>query len=50
VGCLSFVIEAYFYRLVCANGLIAKTAVASRFRHVSRKAMALRLIHPPLLR
>ena len=39
VGCLSFVIEAYFYRLVCANGLIAKTAVASRFRHVSRKAL-----------
>ena len=39
VGCLSFVIEAYFYRLVCSNGLIAKTAVASRFRHVSRKAL-----------
>jgi len=38
-GCLSFVIEAYFYRLVCSNGLIAKTAVASRFRHVSRKAL-----------
>jgi hypothetical protein len=39
VGCLSFVIEAYFYRLVCSNGLIAKTAIASRFRHVSRKAL-----------
>jgi Domain of unknown function (DUF932) len=39
VGCLSFVIEEYFYRLVCSNGLIAKTAVASRFRHVSRKAL-----------
>ena len=39
VGCLSFVIEAYFYRLVCSNGMIAKTAVASRFRHVSRKAL-----------
>jgi hypothetical protein len=30
----------YFYRLVCSNGLIAKVkAGASRFKHVSRKAL-----------
>jgi len=39
VGVLAFEITAYFYRLVCSNGMIAKTAVASRFRHVSRKAL-----------
>jgi hypothetical protein len=39
VGILAFTIEAYFYRLICSNGMIAKTAVASRFRHVSRKAL-----------
>ena len=38
VGILAFSIEAYFYRLVCTNGLISKTQVASRFRHISRKA------------
>lgn len=39
VGLLSFSIEAYFYRLVCTNGMISKTQVASRFRHVSLKAL-----------
>jgi hypothetical protein len=39
VGILAFSIEAYFYRLVCSNGLVSKTAVASRFKHVSRKAL-----------
>jgi hypothetical protein len=39
VGILAFSIEAYFYRLVCTNGLISKTQVASRFRHVSLKAL-----------
>ena len=39
VGILAFSIEAYFYRLVCTNGLISKTAVASRFRHVSLRAL-----------
>lgn len=40
VGTLAFCLEAYFYRLVCSNGLIAKTtAVASRFRHTSRRAL-----------
>jgi hypothetical protein len=39
VGILAFEITGYFYRLVCSNGLIAKTAVATKFRHVSRKAL-----------
>jgi hypothetical protein len=39
VGILAFSIEAYFYRLVCSNGLIAKSTVASKFRHISSKAM-----------
>jgi hypothetical protein len=39
VGILAFEITRYFYRLVCSNGLIAKTAVATKFRHVSRKAL-----------
>jgi hypothetical protein len=39
VGVLAFEITGYFYRLVCSNGLIAKTAVDTKFRHVSRKAL-----------
>ena len=39
VGILAFSIEAYFYRLVCSNGLVSKTAVASRFKHISRRAL-----------
>jgi hypothetical protein len=40
VGTLAFCLETYFYRLICSNGLIAKTtAVSSRFKHVSRKAL-----------
>jgi len=39
VGILAFSIEAYFYRLVCSNGLISTVSVGSRFRHVSRKAL-----------
>jgi hypothetical protein len=39
VGILAFSIEAYFYRLVCSNGMISKTSVASRFKHVSRRAL-----------
>jgi hypothetical protein len=39
VGVWSFSISAYFYRLVCSNGLIAKTAVTSKFKHISRKAL-----------
>ena len=39
VGILALTIEAFFYRLVCSNGLIATTSVGSRFKHVSRRAM-----------
>jgi len=39
VGILAFSIEAYFYRLVCSNGLISKTSVASKFKHISRRAL-----------
>ena len=40
VGVLSVCIEAYFYRLVCTNGLIAKVASASsRFKHISNKIL-----------
>ena len=39
VGILVFSIEAYFYRLVCSNGLISTVSVASRFKHVSRRAL-----------
>ena len=39
VGVLAFSIEAYFYRLVCSNGMISTTSVASRFKHISRKAL-----------
>ena len=39
VGILAFSIEAYFYRLVCSNGLVSKIAIASRFKHISTKAM-----------
>lgn len=39
VGILAFSIEAYFYRLICTNGLISKSSLASRFKHVSRKAL-----------
>jgi len=39
VGILALSIEAYFYRLVCSNGLIAKTSVASKFKHISRKGV-----------
>jgi len=39
VGILALSIEAYFYRLVCSNGMISKTAVSSRFKHISRKGL-----------
>jgi hypothetical protein len=39
VGIVAFSIEAYFYRLVCSNGLVTRTEVTSRFKHVSRKAL-----------
>jgi len=39
VGILALSIEAYYYRLVCTNGLVSKTAVDARYKHVSRKVM-----------
>ena len=39
VGILSLCIEAFYYRLICTNGLISRTAVDARYKHISRKAM-----------
>jgi hypothetical protein len=39
VGILALSIEAFYYRLVCTNGLIAKTAVDARYKHISRRVM-----------
>jgi len=39
VGIIALSIEAFYYRLLCSNGLIQKTAVDARYKHISRKAM-----------
>jgi hypothetical protein len=39
VRILAFSIEGYFFLLVCSNGMISKTAVASRFKHISHQAL-----------
>lgn len=39
VGILAVSIEAFYYRLVCTNGLISKTAVDARYKHISRRVM-----------
>jgi hypothetical protein len=39
VGLASLTISAFFLRLVCTNGLIAKTNVSNSFRHVSTKVL-----------
>jgi hypothetical protein len=39
VGILALSIEAFYYRLVCSNGLIAKTSVDARYKHISRRVM-----------
>ena len=40
VGILSVCIEAYFYRLICTNGLISKVSSASsRFKHISTRLL-----------
>jgi hypothetical protein len=39
VGLSSLKIAAFYLRLVCTNGLIAKTQVAVAYRHVSRKIL-----------
>jgi hypothetical protein len=39
VGILALSIEAFYYRLVCSNGMIAKTLVDARYKHISRRVM-----------
>ena len=39
VGILALSIEAFYYRLICTNGLVAKTAVNSRYKHISRRVL-----------
>jgi len=39
IGVMVFSVEAYIYRLVCSNGLISKTTIGKRFKHISDKAM-----------
>lgn len=39
VGSVAFCVEAFFWRLVCSNGLIVSVSAGnSRFKHISRKA------------
>ncbi len=40
VGLASLSISAFYLRLVCTNGLIAKTQVAASYRHVSIKILS----------
>ena len=39
VGILALSIEAYFFRIVCQNGMISKTSVDARYKHISRRAI-----------
>ena len=39
VGVLALSIEAFYLRLICTNGMIAKTAIDARYKHISRKVM-----------
>jgi len=39
VGLLCLTIQAYYYRLVCTNGLISQTSVDARYKHISRRIM-----------
>jgi hypothetical protein len=39
IGILALSIEAFYYRLVCTNGMIAKTNTDARYKHISRKVM-----------
>ena len=39
IGVLALSIEAFYYRLVCTNGMIAKTNTDARYKHISRKVM-----------
>lgn len=39
VGILAVSIEAFYLRLVCSNGLIAKTSVNAKYKHISRRGI-----------
>jgi len=39
VGVMALSIDAFYYRLVCSNGLIDKTSVAAKYKHISRKGI-----------
>ena len=39
VGILALGLSAFYYRLVCSNGLIDKTSVDARYKHISRRVM-----------
>jgi len=39
VGILALSISAYYFRLVCSNGMIAETSVDARYKHISRRVM-----------
>lgn len=39
IGLASLSIAAFFLRLVCTNGMVAKTEIAASFRHVSTKIL-----------
>jgi hypothetical protein len=39
VGLASLPIAAFYLRLVCTNGLIAKTQIANAYRHISRRVL-----------
>lgn len=39
IGLMSLSIKAFYLRLVCTNGLIDKTSVDAKYRHISRKCI-----------
>ena len=39
VGVLALTIQAYALRLICTNGMVTKTAVDARYKHISRRIM-----------
>jgi len=39
VGVIALSIQAFYYRLICSNGMIAQTSMDARYKHVSRKIM-----------
>jgi hypothetical protein len=39
VGVLALCISAYYLRLICTNGLIGKTSVDARYKHISQRCM-----------